>query len=201
MRATRIQPLTVNGGNINRLRKKIYNMFADLVPSKNYKYHSTGNVIYGSLPFYQCGGSDATGRTFAIKEYRFPTKDETIAFEMIAQALKSEGVSIMQRDNQVTGLRLMYKPRTKNQPKPAYTAPDNAYKTEDNNEPSLPFINHQFNNKEMYVVVKKDNSMHFMLSRQEIEKNINQDSDYLETVSIYKIGDQVEPKVKMMVNF
>lgn len=194
MKATRIQPLTVNGGNINRLRKKIYNMFADLVPSKNYRYHSTGNVNYSSLPFYQCGGSDTTGRTFAIKEYRFPTKDETTAFEMIAQAFKSEGVSVMYRDNQVTGLRLMYKPRTKNQSRPAY-------KTEDNNEPSFPFINHKFNNKEMYVVVKKDNSMHFMLSKQEIEKNINQDSDYLETVSIYKIGDQVEPKVKMMVNF
>lgn len=202
MKATRVQPLTINGNNINRLRKKIYNMFADLVPSKSYKYHGTGSVKFNTLPFYQCGGSDTIGRSFIMKDCRFPNPEEAVAFELIASSLKSEGVYIKKDNyNRVVGLRLMYKPRTKDQVKPAFTSPNNAYKTEDNAKTES--LSKQINvtNIEMFVVVKKDNNLHYMLSKHEIEKNLIQDNDYLNKVNIFKVGEKVAPKVQMTVNF
>ena len=202
MKATRIQPLTVNGNNINRLRKKIYNMFADLVPSKSYKYHGTGSVKYNSLPFYQCGGSDTVGRSFILKGCRFPTQEEAVAFELIASSLKNEGVYIKKDHyNRIIGLRLMYKPRTKDQPKPSFSAPDNAYRTEDNAKTESHSKQINVTNIEMFVVVKKDNNLYYLLSKHEIEKNIIQDNDYLNKVNIFKVGEKVAPKVQMTVNF
>ena len=202
MKATRVQPLTINGNNINRLRKKIYNMFADLVPSKSYKYHGTGSVKFNTLPFYQCGGSDTVGRSFILKGCRFPTQEEAVAFELIASTLKNEGVYIKKDHyNRIIGLRLMYKPRTKDQPKPSFTAPDNAYKTEDNAKTETTKNTVKIDDLDMFIVVRKDTNLYYLLSKQEIEKNIIQDIEYLNKVDIFKVGEKVSPKVQMKVNF
>lgn len=196
---TRKQPLTINGGNINKLRQNIYNMFAELVPSKEYRYYMNGNVMMNSLPFYQCGGTNSIGRTFIIKNNRTPTKDEATAFEILAHSFKDEGVTLKKRHGKVTGLRLMFKPR--NTPKHIETKPNTSYNTSDNKN-----INEEvddmfkFDATKMFVVVSKDNFSHMVLSRKEIEKNVEENEKFLESVNIYNVGSKLQPKVKMILS-
>lgn len=191
MRQTRHQPLTINNNNINALRAKIYDMFASLVPSKEYKYCKNGKVRYDSLPFYQAGGSNKTGRMF-LKKNRSFTSEEKLAFEIIASALSNEGVEVHKKNGVVKGLRLRY-------------IPTGVYKTVDNiKEPvqtEIPLVDFEFNNNNMYVVIRNDNKNHLILSKAEIEKNVLNDKNFLSSVTIYKVGEQVNPKLEIRVRF
>jgi hypothetical protein len=192
MRQTRHQPLTVNNNNINALRAKIYEMFTSLVPSKDYKFCKNGKVRFDSLPFYQAGGSDKTGRMFLPKHRPF-TSEEKLAFEIIASALSNEGVEVHKKNGMIKGLRLKYIPTGK------------SYKTEDNIKESvqteMPLVDLEFNNNNMFVVVKNDNKSHLILSREEIERNIIDDKDFLSSFTIFRIGEQVNPKLEIKVRF